>query len=303
MNDLSPYFSLFTILMPLFLGFYMPLKKKIQDKIDFIINQLVYIILFFIGVQLSQMGIYEKISALFTNTFLLFTCIILGNLCSLFILDYKLPWKLEKTSKINKNKINLLHYLQQPFLLILGTVSGYSIPLVAKIPQSINHYLLMLLLFFIGISLKQAQISLKQAFLNRRGILIAIFSFIGAYVGGIIFALLKNISIFQGLALASGFGWYSLSGVLISQTIDPFWGSIALLNDLLRELFALSFIPLLMKRFPHSAVSSGGATAIDFTLPILQQTAGPHILPVAISYGLIMNLFPPLFMIGFSLLI
>ena len=39
--------------------------------------------------------------------------------------------------------------------------------------------------------------------------------------------------------MSSGYGWYSLSGIVITSAYGAQWGSVALLNDLLRELFAL----------------------------------------------------------------
>ena len=52
-----------------------------------------------------------------------------------------------------------------------------------------------------------------------------------------------------GLALASGFGWYSLSGILMTEAYGPVMGSAAFFNDLLRELAAVLLIPVLMTRY------------------------------------------------------
>ena len=78
------------------------------------------------------------------------------------------------------------------------------------------------------------------------------------------------------------------------------WGSVALLNDLLREFFALVVIPLLMRRFPSAAVGIGGATSLDVTLPVIQQSGGLAVVPMAISFGFIVNIVSPILMVVFS---
>ena len=109
-----------------------------------------------------------------------------------------------------------------------------------------------------------------------------------------------EIALAQGLAMSSGYGWYSLSGIVITSAYGAQWGSVALLNDLLRELFALLFIPMIMRRFPSAAVGIGGATSLDFTLPVIQQSGGLAAVPVAISFGFIVNVVSPILMVVFS---
>lgn len=43
--------------------------------------------------------------------------------------------------------------------------------------------------------------------------------------------------------MASGFGWYSLSGILLTESFGPVIGSAAFFNDLARELIAIMLIP------------------------------------------------------------
>ena len=80
----------------------------------------------------------------------------------------------------------------------------------------------------------------------------------------------------------------------------PIWGSVALVNDLAREFFALMFIPLLMRRHPSAAVGVGGATSLDFTLPVIQNSGGLAVVPLAISYGFVINVAAPFLMVFFS---
>ena len=104
----------------------------------------------------------------------------------------------------------------------------------------------------------------------------------------------------QGLALASGYGWYSLSGTIMTDAYGAVWGSVAPLNDLAREVIALIFIPWVMRYSTSVAVSLGGVTSLDFTLPTILQAGGTQIGPIAISFGFIVNIVSPVLMVLFS---
>lgn len=121
--------------------------------------------------------------------------------------------------------------------------------------ENAGMYCLMLLVFLIGVQLKSSGVSLRQV-CNRRGIRLSVWFILSSLSGGLLFAASADgVSWTKGLAMASGFGWYSLSGLVMTEAYGAVWGSIMLLNDW-HELFALAFIPLLMKRFPDAAVGS-----------------------------------------------
>jgi uncharacterized membrane protein YbjE (DUF340 family) len=50
--------------------------------------------------------------------------------------------------------------------------------------------------------------------------------------GGVINAFILDLPLKTGLAMASGFGWYSLSGILMTESFGPVIGSAAFFNDL-----------------------------------------------------------------------
>lgn len=161
--------------------------------------------------------------------------------------------------------------------------------------------LLMLLVFIVGIGLKGSGITLKEVLLNKRGVQISLVFTVCVLVAGMVYAMIMpDVSLSKGLAMASGFGWYSLSAVVMTDSYGAVWGSIALLNDLIREFFALIFIPLIMRHSVAAAISVGGATSLDFTLPVIQQSGGLQVVPMTISFGFITNIFSPVLMVLFS---
>ena len=182
-----------------------------------------------------------------------------------------------------------------------GIVYGIALPKHYLPPTQWSTYVLMLLMLVVGLQVRGNGITLRQILLNPRGIQIAVLFILSCLGAGCFFALLlPDVSLMQGMAMASGYGWYSLSGIVMTQAYGATWGSIALLNDLCREFFALVTIPLLMRRSPSAAVGAGGATSMDFTLPVLQHSGGIRIVPIAISFGFITNIASPLLMVFFS---
>ncbi len=141
--------------------------------------------------------------------------------------------------------------------------------------------------------------TLKQIVLNKKGATIALVMIVTSFCGGVIAALLLDLPINHGLAMASGFGWYSLAGILIGDSLGSILGGAALLNELLREMLALVLSPLLIQRYPNTAIGYAGATAMDFNLPVIQSSGGIRCVPVAIVSGFILSLLVPALILFF----
>ena len=96
--------------------------------------------------------------------------------------------------------------------------------------------------------------TLKQIVLNRRGMIVAVVVVVSSLIGGLINAFILDLPINTALAMASGFGWYSLSGILLTESFGPVIGSAAFFNDLARELIAIMLIPGLIRRSRSTAL-------------------------------------------------
>mgnify|MGYP000695854271 CR=1 FL=1 len=99
--------------------------------------------------------------------------------------------------------------------------------------------------------------------------------------------------------MASGFGWYSLAGILMGDAFGPVFGGASFLIELMRELVALVAIPLFIRSYPCTAIGYAGATAMDFTLPVIQNCGGIRCVPIAIVSGFILSLLVPFLMLFF----
>jgi uncharacterized membrane protein YbjE (DUF340 family) len=91
-----------------------------------------------------------------------------------------------------------------------------------------------------------------------------------------------------------------LSSVLISQYKGAELGVIALISNIVREMITLLGAPLLVRFWGTFApIATGGATAMDTTLPIILSTCGKKYVPVSIYSAFVMDFSVP-FLVTFS---
>ncbi|MGL4455964.1 MAG: lysine exporter LysO family protein, partial [Plesiomonas sp.] len=264
---------------------------------------MVYVILGLMGITLSYLdNLSANLQHIVLNALVFFGCINLLNLIALYVVDKCWPWQVTLHQQVLPSRLKMA----ADSLQLLGVVFvGFAVGWVTQ-PWSVyagkaSEYALIFLLWLIGIQLRNSNMPLRQILLNRRGMLIAVVVLISSLLGGLIAALLLGLPINKGLAIASGFGWYSLSGIMLTDALGPVLGSAAFFNDLLRELVAIMIIPLLVRRYSMSAVGIGGATAMDFTLPVIQKSGSVQLVPAAIVSGFILSLSAPVFMALFAL--
>lgn len=118
---------------------------------------------------------------------------------------------------------------------------------------------------------------------------------------GIASLLLPELKFKEALAVGSGLGYYSLSSLLITQMVGESLGVIALLSNIMREMFTLLATPLLVMYFGKLAgISAGGATSMDTTLPVITRFSGKEWSIVSVFSGIVLTLLVP-FIVTFVL--
>lgn len=295
--------SLMIVLVPLFLGYAIKIQRAGWIKrINQGVTVLMFTILFVIGISLGQLDDFLQQLPIIAFTSCVFAVVIqLSNLIFLYFYDKFFPHgvKPEKVEMPSRIKL-LIESLKFPLVIFVGFLIGVITKNWLVISHEASTYVLIILVLLVGIQLRNNGITLRQVLFNRIGMIIAFIVVISSLIGGIIVAILTGIPIIKGLALASGMGWYSLSSVLINGAWGPVLGSIAFFNDLLREIFSFFAIPLLMQHFRSMAVGIAGAAALDCTLPIIQRSGGIEVVPLAISFGFILNIVVPILLVFFT---
>ena len=151
-----------------------------------------------------------------------------------------------------------------------------------------SSLILYALMFCVGISIGSDTKTLKSfRSVNPRLMMLPIMTIVGSLAGtAAASALLPHRHLFDCLAIGSGFGYYSLSSIFITEYKGAELGTIALLANIMREIFTLLCAPLLVKFFGKlSPISMGGATTMDSTLPIITKTSGQDYVILSIFHG------------------
>ncbi|AOV96541.1 hypothetical protein A9798_05980 [Edwardsiella hoshinae] len=297
------YSGLLIILVPLLLGYLLPLHHKTLIRfINRMLSWMVYLILFFMGISLafldnlgSNLWLIAKYASLF------FVLIIAANLLALWLLEKRYPWRVAHRQEALPSRLHMaLESLKLCGVVVLGFLLGLTQWSWLSNATHASEYALIWLLFLVGLQLRNSGMSPAQILLNRRGMMIGCVVCVSALAGGALAALLLGLPIKTGLAIASAYGWYSLSGIMLTEAFGPVIGSAAFFNDLARELFAIMLIPSLIQQHRSSALGLCGATSMDFTLPVLQRSGGIELVPAAIVHGFLLSLLAPVLMALFS---
>ena len=179
-------------------------------------------------------------------------------------------------------------------LIIVGFfVLGIIVGLLNFVPQEIinsdiSYYALCALMYCVGISIG-CDTSVLKSFrqVNPRLMMLPVMTILGTLAGwAAVSLLLSQRQLTDCLAIGSGFGYYSLSSIFITEYRGAELGTIALLANICREIITLLCAPLLAKYFGKLApISVGGATSMDTTLPIITRASGENFIIVSIFHG------------------
>jgi uncharacterized membrane protein YbjE (DUF340 family) len=131
--------------------------------------------------------------------------------------------------------------------------------------------------------------------LNPRLLWLPILTMLGTWLGTVAVSLfLPHRTLPECLAVGSGFAYYSLSSIFITEYKGPELGTVALLANISRELLTLLAAPWLVRWFGRLApISAGGATTMDTTLPIITRVCGQELAIVSIYHGFVMDFSVP----------
>lgn len=152
---------------------------------------------------------------------------------------------------------------------------------------------LYLVLFLVGMELGSAEGLARRA--GRTGILGVIMGLAviaAGAAGGLLAGAIGGLSPRLSAASGAASGWYSLAGPLVSEA-DPYMGLLAALSNMLRESLTLALYPALSRLDRLAAVSIGGATTMDSTLPVIAGSGGPEAVGAALGQGILITMVLP----------
>ena len=185
--------------------------------------------------------------------------------------------------------------------ILLSVASGIAAGLLV-IPETLAGYSgtiidigLWFLLFWVGVDIGRSRDSFaKLRQYGWRVLLIPLGIAVGSIGGTVAVGSLLGYSIGEAGAVGAGFGWYSLSGVLISELHSIKLGTVAFLTNVVREIIAFIIIPVVAVKIGHiESITPGGSTSMDTTLPVISRCTGPETAILAFLNGVLLTAVVP----------
>lgn len=151
------------------------------------------------------------------------------------------------------------------------------------------------LLVFVGLGIGlNPEMKKEVRSLSPRMALLPVVTIIGSWLGALLIWTVLHRTLSDCMAINSGFAYYSLSSIFITEYRGAELGTIALLANIIREMLTLLGAPLMARWFgPLAPISAGGATTMDTTLPILSQTVGQRYIALSIYHGFVVDFTVP----------
>lgn len=186
-------------------------------------------------------------------------------------------------------------------IIVAFFIAGLLLARWGWIPSSLSEgdvsiWALYALMFLVGISIGSDTQALKAIRGQHWKILwVPVATWAGTLAGTALASLLlpsRNLA--DCLAVGSGFGYYSLSSIFITEYRGAELGTIALAANIIREIITLLGAPLLVCWFGKLApICAGGATTMDTTLPVITRFSGKEFVVVSIFHGFIVDFSVP----------
>ncbi|MCE1198869.1 MAG: lysine exporter LysO family protein [Marinilabiliales bacterium] len=180
---------------------------------------------------------------------------------------------------------------------VAGVAFAYSGWLSESVDwERLGGWTLYLLMFLAGVSIGGDKNSWHVLATHNYKVLLIPFTIVLGTLAGsaLVASILPSLTLQEGLAVGSGFGYYSLSSVLITELHSQSLGVVALLSNIFREVATLLLTPILVRYFGRLAgIASGGATAMDTTLPVITRYSGKEYAILSVFSGIVLTLLVP----------
>lgn len=198
--------------------------------------------------------------------------------------------------------------MRSSLIIVSFFVAGVLLSRWALLPETwsandVSMYALYGLMFLVGVSIgndTKALKALKQQ--DFKIVLVPLATISGTLAGSaLVSMLLPGRSLTDCLAVGSGFGYYSLSSVFLTEYRGPELGTLALTANILREIITLIGAPLLVCLFGKLApICAGGATTMDTTLPVITRFSGKEFVVLSIFHGFVVDFTVPFLVTFFA---
>lgn len=179
----------------------------------------------------------------------------------------------------------------------VGVVVGYArVTPEFVVRAELSLYALYLLVFLVGVGIGGGGKAVEVfRTISLRMALVPLSVIVGTFLGVALLAgVVPGLGIRESLAVGAGFGYYSLSSVIILKLHGETLAAVALLSNIFREIVTFTTAPILARHlFKLAPISVGGATTMDTTLPIVTRFTGKEYAMICVFNGIVLTLSVP----------
>jgi uncharacterized membrane protein YbjE (DUF340 family) len=306
------YLIILFLLTGILLGFKLDEENKFVKFADLITKAGLVILLLVMGanlgsndqivLQLGEIGFQAFVFAAVSIIFSLLAVVFFVKIFSLnnLLLGADPKTEAEVTAQDADNTMTILIFAS----VVIGILAGYFMLNGSEqgLLDALTNYSLAVLLFGVGIDIGASREIIEDLkLMGWKLIVIPILIALGSVLGSVLSGTIFGFTAGESAAVGAGFGWYSLSGVLISKLHSAELGSLAFLTNVFRELLTVMILPLVARYFGSlAAIAPGGATTMDVTLPLVKESGGEAVvIPAFVSGAVLSTLVPilvPLFL-------
>lgn len=274
-------------------------NKKAHKAASLATTASIYAMLFILGAKLgSDNDLFSALATLGVQGLVISLCCTMG---SIFFVMPAQRWFSGKAKEPSAQKGKLLAgFMGSLYILAffcLGVILGRMglLPLWMSGANSSMYILwVMLICVGMGIGFDLGSLLIVRE-MGLRVALVPLLAIIGTGAGAVLAALIfSDLAIKDTMLVGAGFGYYSLSSVLISNHGLVALGSISLIANVFRELFTLLCTPFLARLFgPLAPVAAAGAPGMDTCLPVIMHFTGESYGIISLFNGLVMTIVVP----------
>lgn len=260
-----------------------------------IITVIIWALLFLLGVEVgSDPAVVGSLATLGGAALAIFAFSVAGSIIAAWLLWRRIRGRAvpaDEGEEAADGRVSTWTALKGSLVIVAFFAAGCAAGLLTPLDTAgsrVSTYVLYALMFCVGVTLgNDRTLAGRIRRLDPRLALLPVATAVGTLAGAALAApLLAAWSLTDTLAVGAGFGYYSLSSIFIADLRGPELATIALLCNVMREIFTLLAAPLVARWCgPLAAVSIGGATTFDTTLPIITQSAGRPYAVVSVFHG------------------
>ncbi len=284
------------------------LSRKHGNKFGFLgvlLTAIVFLIVFVMGVKMGiNREVVTQLHTIGLEATILSFFIMGGSVLAVFLVKKFIGMEMKATvheGKVksgNGNKFSLAILVT----IALGLLVGYAlVPILFDLKAfdifSSKFIVVSLsaMLFLIGTEIGLAGTIASN--IKSAGFRIMIFPFVvvlGSFAGAILGSVFLPLSMKEALAVSSGFGWFTLAPIIITDHGYPIAGAIAFIHNVIREYGGLVLIPIVSKYFGCiEAAALPGVAAMDVAIPVLERMCGERIIIYSFLIGLVQSAMVP----------